>query len=148
MIVNDLTIPDSFAAALASKQLKRAKGSWQLRKEQDCYGHLLETEIGQVHDTVKKIEAATESLAVQFQPNEYYGKSTEALAGPGFIPDILDFSQLLCFGIAGGGEPFCFDYREDAFEPSVIWWDDVYWRKIAPDFDRFIFLFKIPKRKK
>ena len=57
--------------------------------------------------------------------------------------DIVDFSQIVCFAIAGGGEPFCFDFRESPNPPSVIWWDDVFWRKVSPEFEAFLQLFDL-----
>ena len=145
MIVNELKLPESFATAVKSTRLKRTKGSWQLRKECDSYGNPLETELGEVYRTPKRIKNETAGLTVQFEPNDYYGKSLADFAGPGAIPDIVDFAEILCFGIAGGGEPFCFDYRETTKTPSVIWWDDVYWRRVSPDFDAFLKLFDTTK---
>ena len=46
----------------------------------------------------------------------------------------------MCFGMSGDGAPFCFDSRERGTEPRVIWWDDVYWRVVAPDFASFLSL--------
>ena len=60
---------------------------------------------------------------------------------PGFISYITDFSEIVCFGMDGSGAYFCFDFREDKNKPSVIWWSDVYWRRIAPDFEAFVRLF-------
>ncbi len=63
--------------------------------------------------------------------------------GPGAIPDIVDFRGVVCFGMSGDGAPFCFDSRERGTEPRVIWWDDVYWRVVAPDFASFLPLFDL-----
>ncbi|MBL8019919.1 MAG: SMI1/KNR4 family protein [Leptospirales bacterium] len=57
------------------------------------------------------------------------------------IPDIVDFTHIVCFGTSGDGAPFCLDYRQDSSKPSVLWWDDIYWRRIAPDVDSFLELF-------
>lgn len=144
IVVNELQLPAAFVDAVGSRRLRRSKGSWQLREFCDSYGNPLEAELGQVYETAGAIKTATDSLASQFQASDYYGNSLKELAGPGAVTDILDFSLVLCFGIASGGEPFCLDYREDIATPSVVWWDDVYWRKISPDFDGFISLFDIP----
>src|SRR5690606_288217 len=100
-----------------------------------------ETELGEVSRTVEQIKIETDVLPTHFQPDGYYGESLPDMAGPGAIPDIVDFSQIVCFGIAGGGEPFCLDYRSSPQRPSVIWWDDVYWRRVSPDFGAFLELF-------
>ncbi|MNF08811.1 SMI1 / KNR4 family protein [compost metagenome] len=57
------------------------------------------------------------------------------------MPDIIDFTEIICFGMAGDGSPFCFDYRGGRSAPSVILWDDDYWRKIANSFEDFLLLF-------
>lgn len=50
---------------------------------------------------------------------------------------------MICFGISGDGAPFCLDYRTSENEPSVIWWDDIYWRKVSPNFKEFLALLEI-----
>ncbi len=107
------------------------------------YGNLLETKLGQVFDTPARIKEETDSLPVHFAPDGYYGESLPDMAGPGAIPDIVDFVEIVCFAIAGGGEPFCFDYRESSDQPSVTWWDDVYWRRVSPDFEAGLQLFDL-----
>jgi hypothetical protein len=59
---------------------------------------------------------------------------------PGFIPYIDDYSQIVCFGASGSGEPYCFDFRDNPDKPSIIKWDDVYWTRIAPDFESLLTL--------
>ncbi len=141
MIVNGQQLPESFVAAIENGQLQRERGSWQLREERDSYGNPLETGLGSVFHTPEQIKEETDLLPNHFEPDGYYGESLQDMAGPGAIADIVDFSQIICFAIAGGGEPFCFDYRDSTNEPSVIWWDDVYWRKVSPDFVTFLRLF-------
>ena len=143
MIVNGLTLPMRFVDAVKTRRFNRSRGSWQLREDCDSYGNRLEAELGEVYRTAKQIKVETDRLATHFQANGCYGESLADFAGPGAIPDILDFSQIICFGISGGGEPFCFDYRKSEEHPSVIWWDDVYWRKVSPDFDSFLELFDL-----
>jgi hypothetical protein len=98
--------------------------------------------LGTFFETPKEIEAATSSLSRDFQPNGFYGQKREAAPGPAAVDDIVSFSGILCFAIAGDGAPFCLDYRVTPEHPRVIWWDDVYWRVIAPDFDAFVELFE------
>ena len=107
--------------------------------------------MGEVYENEETILKETIELPKGFELNGYYGEPTdlnEAKDSPGFIADIVDFSQIVCFGIAGDGAPFCFDYREDLNNPSVIWWDDVYWRQIAPNYESFKTLFDFTKDKK
>jgi hypothetical protein len=62
---------------------------------------------------------------------------------PGFIPYIFDFSHILTFANSGDGALFCFDYRDHDVKPSIIWWDDAYWRRVAPSFKEFLSLFDV-----
>jgi hypothetical protein len=143
MKVNGHRLPDSFLTAVASGFLRRDVGSWQLRSNHDASGHPLETELGEIYYTLDSIKEETASLPDHFEPNGVYGESLPELAGLGAIPDIMVFEDVVCFGISGDGAPFCFDYRESGSEPKVIWWDDVYWRVVAPDFDSFLSLFNL-----
>ena len=118
------------------------RGSWQLKRDIDAYGNMLETELGTVYTSVDSITSESKSLPDHFQPDGYYGRPSPGQESmPGYIPDITDFSQVVCFGIAVGGEQFCFDFRDDVASPCVTWWDDIYWRRIAPDFLSFVDLF-------
>ena len=112
MIVNNFELPSSFMVAISKKKFKRDTGSWELRKNEDAFGNKLETELGEIFDTVERIKMETEALPEGFEADGYYGDATPDLKGPGSIPDILDFSKIICFGMSGDGAPFCFDFRE------------------------------------
>jgi hypothetical protein len=142
MTINGLELPGSFTRALRSGLLTREPG-WPLRSDHDAFGQPLETELAEVYVTRKAIERETADLPDGFEPNGVYGESLAETAGPGAIPDIVDFTGVVCFGMSADGAPFCFDFRDGA-GPRVIWWDDVYWRVVAPDFDRFLALFEVP----
>jgi hypothetical protein len=143
MQINDLKIPAALSEAIRSGHLLRTVGSWYLVDEFDAYGYHLETELGEVYSTPARIKEETDVLPEHFQPDGYYGESLPDLQGPGAIPDIIEFSKIICFAISGDGSSFCLDYRDTPDQPSVIWWDDVYWRRLAPDFDSFLSLFNI-----
>ena len=49
MNINNLEIPSSFIEAISTDKLKRKIGSWELIKDEDAYGNLLETSIGDVN---------------------------------------------------------------------------------------------------
>lgn len=136
MQINGLQLPERFVRALDDRELSRDVGSWDLRST-DAFGNLLETSFGEVHGTFAAISAATSELPNSFEVDGCYGSENDSEHQPGVIPDIVDFAKIVCFGISGDGSPFCFDYR-DGPVPSVIWWDDVYWRRVAPDFDSFV----------
>lgn len=141
MVVNGLALPDSLVDALRSGQLARSRGSWQLKADLDAYGNPLESELGEIYSSPEELKLETDKLSADFPSNEDYGESSTDFAGPGAIPDITEFSEIVCFAISADGSPFCLDFRESKARPSVIWWDDVYWRRIAPDVESFLALF-------
>jgi len=145
MMVNGLTLPSVLVDALRSGRLRRDLGVWQLKAEKDTYGNPLETDL-RIIDSEEKIQQTTGALPASFQADGYYGESLADIAGPGAIADIIDFSQIVCFADSGDGAPFCLDFRESSTCPSVIWWDDVYWRRIAPDVASFFLLFDFDAR--
>jgi hypothetical protein len=101
-------------------------------------------------DSLQRMEQETAGLARNFgvadkwSPPLLQSQTEKARAYPGFIPYIEDFSMIVQFGRKLSGAPFCFDFRENAREPSVIHWEDggCYWRRLAPSFDTFISLFE------
>ena len=129
MIGNGHTVPDPFVLALeaASSSVVRAPGNSRPTLTPTEIHSKPKSETCTVRRTSWKLE--TDKLAGDFSANEVYGTSSPDIAGPGAIPDIIDFSHIVCFAISGDGAPFCFDYRESMYRPSVIWWDDAYWRQ-------------------
>ena len=142
MEINELKLPALFVRNAHEGKFHREFGSWELKKKVDAFGNYLETEIGQVFIDIDSIIRETKDLPEHFAPDGFYGEPVEdGEKEPGFIPDIIDFSKIVCFAISGDGSCFCFDFREDKNNPSIIWWDDVYWRQIATNYETFIILF-------
>ena len=129
-------IPPALAYRIEQHASSRV-GSWPLRHKLDSYGNFLETEIGEIY-SLHEIEKVNEQLSMNFP---YEGPNEFAVA-PGAIPDPKDFSSIVNFAIAGDGSPFCLDFRGGP-EPSVIWWDDTYWRRVAPNAASFLALFEL-----
>ncbi len=142
MLINGHLLPSSFMRAVAENALARETGSWQLKENLDSFGGKLETEIGHVFATEPEITKNTNALEKDFIEDGIYGHDSDYSGEPGFIEDITDFSGVVAFAIAGDGAPFCFDYRGNDSDPEIIWWDDVYWRKISNNFDEFVALFE------
>ena len=142
MNIRNHILPPELIATIQSKVLQRGVGSWQLKSEFDSFGNSLETELGEFFSTEKEILDASEKLSSDFTVNGDYGETDEC-EYPGEIPDIVDFTDIVCFGISGDGAPFCLDFRDSLMEPSVIWWDDAYWRKVSPNFKGFLALLEI-----
>ena len=142
MEINGLKLPSSFVEILRERTLRRQIGTWWLREEVDAYGNKLESDLSEVYETEDALIRETGDLPKHFAP-EYFAESSEWQNEPGFIPDIIDFSKIVCFGMSGDGAPFCFDYRDNLEKPSIIWWADAYWRRVAPDFDSFVALLSL-----
>jgi hypothetical protein len=146
MEINGLELPSTFVHAIREGSLRRRYGSWPLKREQDAYGNRLETELSNVYESEEQIKKKTAALTEHYKADGSYGGRSEWNSEPGVIPDITDFTKIICFGMSGDGADFCFDFREDADNPSVIWWADVYWRRVAPDFESFIALFNLSNK--
>ncbi|MDZ4404260.1 MAG: SMI1/KNR4 family protein [Prosthecobacter sp.] len=139
MIIRSLILPEHFVDCIKRETLRRRMGSWKLLSNFDGYGNPIETEIGEIYHTATEIEAES-ALLPQYFPPTVSTAVDDLFVEPGFIPYINYFDLILTFGISSDGAPFCFDYR-DGDAPSVIWWDDVYWRRVAPNFTSFVELF-------
>lgn len=143
MTINGLKLPAVFVADLESGRFVRERGSWPLCENKSAYNEPLETELGAVFDEAQ-IQQETDELHAN-----YNCVTTEDIEGYtkiygislGEIPYIWDFLKIVCFAMAGDGSHFCFDYRANEDEPSVIWWADVYWQRIAPNYESFVELF-------
>lgn len=142
MKVRKLEIPLKMVEAIEAGLLKRCIGSWELKRDFDSFGNPLETELGEFYDSATIIAEESVCLGINFIADGVYGEMHEE-AYPGSIPDILNFEKILCFGCSGDGAPFCLDYREFLDSPSVIWWDDIHWRKVSPNFHMFLELFEV-----
>lgn len=146
MMINGLKLPNLFVHSIETNKFHREIGSWFLKEEIDAFGNHLETDIGYMYSTITEIENQTAELKIYFPSDaDLVDYSEDYKNEKGFIPYITEFSKVVEFGISGDGSPFCFDFRENLIEPSIIWWDDVYWRRIAPDFQSFIALFDFEK---
>ncbi len=107
----------------------------------DEYGHRLETELSKVLLSKVELVASSSKLSTQFAPDGTYGQEVQPMGDSSALIDIIDFSGIVLFGESADGAPFCFDFRSDASEPSIIWWDDDHWRRIAKNLDGFVRLF-------
>ncbi len=140
-------LPSSFVELLQTVTQQQASGYWELRKNADAFDNFFEAEISEFFDNEDKIIRETDDLTKDFPPDACYGEPSEWENEPGFIPDIIDFSEIICFAIAGDGAPFCFDSRDNSEMPSIIYWEDAYWRRVAPNFEAFMDLFIYVERK-
>jgi hypothetical protein len=161
MTVNGLKLPDAFVALIDRPEPivwwvpKGGNEQWVFRGGEGGV-HWAPKGDAAPHDylddleligSLATIEEETNGLPVAFHIAEYTPEeiaewNAERANRRGFIPFITDFSQIVQFGYAGDGAAYCFDYREDPDEPSIIHWNDGYWRRVAPSFQQFNGLFE------
>ena len=141
-MINGLALPAEFVVSVRQAMFRRKQGCWELIQDTDAYGLPLETDLTRVYEDEHHILEETQKLTRDFPPDGLDG-SDPSEDMPGFIPYITDFSKIVCFGVSGEDAPFCFDYRADARSPGIIWWEDAFWRRVAPDWVSFITLFDL-----
>ena len=141
MNVGRFSLPKPFVNALESGLFQRKRGSWELKRNTDAFGNRLETEIADVYCSVAAILEAGKENKEDFPIDEHHGVSQVVPDESGAVADVTDFDAVVEFATSADGSPFCFDFRTDPDNPSVVWWNDWYWRRVAPDFDSFIALF-------
>lgn len=142
MMVNGLQLPASFVQLASAIRRGELPDNWMLKHDVDAYSNDWQADL-EIYYDIERIAANTAELSGWFQP----GYEAEVAGGhcvnePGFIPYIWDFSKIVNFGRQGSDEPFCFDYRDDLQQPSVIYWTDACWRRVAPNFEAFMDLFE------
>jgi hypothetical protein len=145
MEVNGLQLPASFVQLIREGKMPGPGRGWRLKKERDAYGRPWEAYVFRFYEDEQTIARATAETAQDFAdltPEELQEANDDAAKEPGFIPFINDFSKILQFGEGGASESICFDYRENLKEPSVIYWADVYWRRVARNFEQFVGLWR------
>lgn len=146
MVVNGLTLPAGLV-----ELIKRdgATSDWMLKEERDAYGHRWESGAElELYTDLERIKAETDHLPVKFKlttrTSEEIERGNAIMAAEfGFVPFITDFSEIVRMGGNAEGDACCLDYRNDRNKPSVIFWEDCYWRRVAPDFNAFMRLFDL-----
>jgi hypothetical protein len=161
MTVNGLRLPDAFVALIDRPEPlthwvpKRRDQAW-IYKGGEGGLYWIPTSDADSADgltslrlfkSLAEIEEATGKLPVSFHVAEYTAEEiaewdAEYAHLPGFLPFISDFSRIVYFCDNGMAEALCFDYRQNPDEPSVIHWDEAYWRRFAPNFGYFISMFE------
>lgn len=147
MTVNGLELPRPFVEFYNENRYT----DWHPKGQPDAYGNPLESDFGPLH-SVEGMEEDTAEL-VRYSPPDLSSYPAEvqrrvreemATERPGFLAEITDFSKIVQFGRTGSGAPYCFDFRDNPQQPSVIHFGDRYgrWRRLAPDFVAFISLFE------
>lgn len=141
IVINGLQLPEKFCDFAFKYKDSEGYCNLRLKKEIDCFGKHLECELAQIYPNEQELSQHTNLLSQYFVADGDYGEPGNKVSDPESIEDIIDFKKIVCFGIAGDGSQYCFDFRENRDTPSVIWWEDDHWRKISNSFEEFISLF-------
>jgi SMI1/KNR4 family protein SUKH-1 len=153
MVVNGLKLPAAFVRLCQAITEGKLPHRWELKNGLDAYGHPWGATL-EINPTLEGIMWNTNNLRAFYQEgrlqqfpedDEEPGSPLDLSKMPGFVHDFTDVSQFVWFGKTPSGEDFCFDFRADPKEPCVLYWDDGYWRRVAPHFGAFIRLFKKPR---
>jgi SMI1/KNR4 family protein SUKH-1 len=149
MLVNGLKLPDAFLQL--SQAIERGGTHLFLPKEQvDAYGNPFGGDVALYLWTADQAaKGDTDCLAEVYGTDRLSPDEIEVLNDdndaddPGEIPYLSDFSKIVWLGQdSGNDDPFCFDFRENLQEPSIICYHSWYWRRVAPKFEEFIGLYR------
>jgi hypothetical protein len=145
MVVKGLELPTTFAD-LAQAIQQGGTPLFVTIGKFDAYGHQFDAPL-QLFTTMRELLGWTDGAfsefgVTDFAPGELEELNADAEGDPGGIPYITDFSQIVCFGLGKMDYPFCSDFRDNPREPSVIFLDDHYWRRGAPNFKEFMRLYR------
>lgn len=138
MVVKGFQLPAAFVQLVNEGGINAS--NYDQPNPVDAYGNRWEAVL-ETYPSVSWIESENDHLE-SFAADPHDPPPGRPEDFPGFIPYIDDFSQIVCFGSGGEGEPYCFDYRENPDQPSIIYWDDVYWRRVAPEFETLLALYE------
>ena len=139
MVVNGFQLPAAFVQLCEAICDGEEGPFWEQIRRFDAYGSPWWADLT-INSDEETIRENTEFLTRAFEKDGFQQANVHS-DEPGFIFDFTDVSRLVWFGRTGSGEPFCFDFRGNHEEPSVIHWTDAYWRRVAPNFVSFIALF-------
>jgi hypothetical protein len=139
MTVNNLRLPDTLVQLLNEGQTE-----WMSKGNVDAYGNEFTVSRPHLFRSLETIEAETAKLSQRFGPRyeEHVRAAGEWSWWPGFIPYIEEFSKIVALASVDTGDIFVLDYRENPQNPSVLFWHDIVWRRVAPTFDAFIDLYE------
>src|SRR5205809_3239115 len=112
MDVKGLQLP----AALV-QMIHDGETAWMLKKLVDAYGDEFNTDDTlDLYGDLETIRQKMAELRRRFPPG-YEKEANGDPNRPGFIPYILDFSQIVPFAYTGSGDTYWLDYRDNHQEP-------------------------------
>lgn len=143
MVVNGFRLPAAFVQLCEAIRREEMPAEWALKDSVDASGHPWEVDDLRIISDQETIQSMTERLSksflhddrsVQFPAGDYAD-------GPGFMADFTGVSKFVMFGSSTTGETYAFDFGTDANDPSVAYYGEEYWRRVAPNFSAFMALF-------
>jgi hypothetical protein len=139
MTVNGLRLPEAFVELISQPDLPY---QWVPKKDAvDASGQPLNVLPLELYTDLETIDGRTAVLSRLYrEENRFQGLPALAQEDDS-APDTADISKIVWFGGTSSGEPYCFDFRDDPTAPSVIYWDDGEWLRLASNFSDFMSLF-------
>jgi SMI1-KNR4 cell-wall len=154
--VNGFELPAAFVQLCEAIERGEAPREWDLKENVDAYGEPWEVADLRIHCDPKEIQSDTDRLSKMFDEGRFqHGGEVppdEVLPEPppdgwpiahGCIEDedFTGVANFVSFASATDGMVYCFDFGTDPKEPSVVYWEEGYWRRVAPNFETFMALF-------
>jgi SMI1-KNR4 cell-wall len=140
MVVNGFELPQAFVQLVEATQQDEGPSAWELKEDVDAYGEPWENGGLELYTNSEYMAEETRALDRMYRQGKF--QHLEGLSDePGFIDDFTGVSHFVWFGSNAAGEVYCFDFGGDPKEPSVFYWEDGYWRRVAPNFKTFMELF-------
>jgi len=129
------------AMQLASTIVKKLGGNF-FRPSLEAIGDIgFETELSEIKPDINIMRKENMKLNKVFPWDEELNNSYDISHYLNVIPYIADFQKIIPFAFSFDGMWFCFDFRCNDQDPSVIWWDDDHWVRVAHNTNDFINLF-------
>jgi hypothetical protein len=142
VVVNGLKLPWTFVELI---NLTDQPFNWVPKDGEwgvEAYGEALDVLPLEIYTSLEMTEWATAQLQTLYGEGRFHQLPADAKKHDF---DLSDISKIVWFGQTASGEAYCFNYQENPSEPSVIYWDDGCWRRVAPNFESFISLFEPDK---
>jgi hypothetical protein len=134
MVVNGFELPAAFIQLCEAIQQGEAPVEWELKEDVDAYGQPWDPADLRFICEPERMQGFTERLSEGYLHENRF-------QNPGDIEDFTGVANFVEFARATDGDFYVFDFGRDLKEPSVVYWADGHWRRVAPNFTAFMELF-------
>jgi hypothetical protein len=134
MVVNGFELPAAFIQLCEAIQQGEAPVEWELKEDVDAYGQPWDPADLRFICEPERMQGFTERLSEGYLHENRF-------QNPGDIEDFTGVANFVEFARATDGDFYVFDFGRDLKEPSVVYWADGHWRRVAPNFDALMALF-------